>query len=123
MTRLLLVLTAAVLGACAGAAPPTPAESPATTLEITAEGSVFDRDHLAVPADTTFALRFINHDAVPHNVSIRGAPTPLVGEIFGGPAERTYVFAGLPAGSYTFLCDVHPEMRGTVEAGSGSSRP
>lgn len=74
--------------------------------------SVFDRTEMAVIADAPFAIRYENLDVVPHNVAVRGGPVPLVGEIFTGPAERTYYFAGLPEGSYTFLCDVHPEMRG-----------
>lgn len=76
--------------------------------------SVFDRSELTVIADAPFAIRFENLDVGPHNVSVRGGLTALVGEIFTGPAERTYYFASLPQGTYTFLCDVHPEMRGTL---------
>ena len=92
----------------------TPAGTPAVTVEISSTNSVFDRNQLTVIAGAPFAIRYRNEDVVPHNVSIRGGPTPLVSEIFTGPAERTYLFASLPQGSYTFLCDVHPEMKGTL---------
>lgn len=123
MTRLLLILAALMLGGCGGGAVAAPEGTPAVTLHISAEASVFDTDRLAVPAGVPFALRFANRDAVPHNVSIRGAAGTQVGEIFSGPAERTHIFEGLPAGTYTFLCDVHPEMNGTLEASAGGSRP
>lgn len=118
MTRILLLSVALLLVACAGpstAAPEVPLQTPELTLRIASERSVFDVDRLSVPADTAFALHYQNHDRVPHNVSIRGAAQPLVGEIFSGPGERTYYFPALPAGTYRFVCDVHPEMAGTVE--------
>ncbi len=110
----ILAILAVALVACGGAPAPPPAGTPALTLEISSVNSVFDRDELTVIADAPFAIRYENFDVVPHNVSIRGGPAPLIGEIFTGPAERTYYFTALPEGSYTFLCDVHPEMKGTV---------
>jgi plastocyanin len=53
---------------------------------------------------------------VPHNVSIVNGPAGSTGEIFGGPAERLYIFPALSSGTYTFHCDVHPDMTGTIEA-------
>ena len=107
----ILVLT---IAACGGASTATPAGTPAVTVEISATNNIFDRTELTVIADAPFAIRFYNYDVVPHNVAIRGGATALVGEIFTGPAERTHLFPALPQGSYPFLCDVHPEMRGTL---------
>jgi hypothetical protein len=42
--------------------------------------------------------------------------TLFVGEVFGGPASRTYDVPALRAGEYPFRCDVHPEMAGTLIA-------
>lgn len=84
------------------------------TVEISATNNVFDRTELTVIADAPFAIRFQNYDVVPHNFAARGGATPLVGEIFTGPAERTYFFPQLPEGSYTFVCEVHLEMKGTL---------
>lgn len=106
----ILVLT---IAACGGSPTATPAGTPAVTVAISATNNIFDRTELTVIADAPFAIRFYNYDVGPHNVAIGGGATALVGEIFTGPAERTYFFPALPQGSYTFLCDVHSEMKGT----------
>ena len=91
------------------------------TLTISASGIAFDTDTLEVPADTPFKIVFTNNDAgIPHNVAIHeGSPTgPAVwtGEIFNGVETRTYDVPALPAGTYGFVCTVHPNMTGTLTA-------
>jgi plastocyanin len=118
----------------ASGTPATPAPSGAPTaapsdggggavvqVTLTAEGIAFDTDTLEVPADTPFQIVFTNNDAgIPHNVAIReGSPTgPAVwtGEIFNGVETRTYDVPALPAGTYGFVCTVHPNMTGTLTA-------
>jgi plastocyanin len=112
---------------------PTPAPSASTepgasqqpgesvTLRITASGIAFDTDTLEVPAGVPFKIEFTNNDAgIPHNVAIHeGSPTgPAVwtGEIFNGVETRTYDVPALPAGTYGFVCTVHPNMTGTLTA-------
>lgn len=113
---ILLAVVALVAAGCSGGPAQTVLGTPAVTLALVAESSEFDLTSLAVPAGSPFAIAFENRDAVPHNVSIRGGASPIVTEIFSGPAERTYVYPSLPAGGYTFICDVHPEMIGTLTA-------
>jgi plastocyanin len=36
------------------------------------------------------------------------------GAIFPGPAQQTYDVPALKAGSYGFVCTVHPNMTGTL---------
>ena len=115
--------------------PPTPTPAPSTSaapgasqepgatvsLAITASGIAFDTDSLEVPANTPFQIVFTNNDAgIPHNVAIHeGSPTgPAVwtGEIFNGVETRTYDVPALPAGTYGFVCTVHPNMTGTLTA-------
>ena len=113
-------------GATAAPAPsgaPTTSAAPgeAVTLEISAQGIAFDTDTLEVPANTPFTIVFANNDAgIPHNVAIHeGGPTgPEVwaGEIFNGVETRTYEVPALPAGTYGFICTVHPNMTGTLTA-------
>jgi cytochrome c oxidase subunit 2 len=114
-------------------ATPTPApsasSSPGTslppgesvTLTLVAQGIAFDRDTLEAPANTPFRIEFSNNDpGIPHNVAIHeGTPTgPEVwrGELFNGVETRTYEVPALPAGTYGFVCTVHPNMTGTLTA-------
>jgi cytochrome c oxidase subunit 2 len=101
---------------------PTPAASPgvpATTLEVAAENSVFDKDTLEAPAGEPFTIEFNNRDVgVLHNVAIYTERTAresvFVGDIFPGPEVRNYQISALEVGQYFFRCDVHPQMEGTL---------
>ena len=116
--------TPAPSGAPAAAPSPGGSQAPGgsgatVTLTITAAGIAFDTDTLEVPANTPFRIVFTNNDAgIPHNVAIhKDSPTgPLVwaGDIFNGVETRTYEVPALPAGTYGFVCTVHPNMTGTL---------
>ena len=51
-----------------------------------------------------------------HNVAINDASglQQFMGEIFPGVATREYVVPPLVAGSYMYVCSVHPSMTGTL---------
>jgi len=90
-----------------------------TTVNIAALNIAFDVTEFTVPANTTFTINFDNQDAgIPHNVAIhRDSPTGeavFVGEIITGPKQITYTIGGLNAGTYAFICTVHPNMVGTI---------
>lgn len=97
-----------------------PIEVHASGVEISALGLAFDTETLTVPADAAFNLIFANNAAgIPHNVSINdgeGVENLFRGEIFNGVATKVEEVPALPAGEYTFQCDVHPDMTGTVTA-------
>ena len=101
-------------------AAPVAGGSPATTgatLHISAQNIAFDTDHLAAAAGQAFVLEFDNNDAgIPHNVEIKnaGGTSMFKGQIITGPAKVSYQVPALPAGSYMFVCDVHPNMTGTL---------
>jgi cytochrome c oxidase subunit II len=101
-----------------GASGPPPAgEGP--TLPIAAQNIAFDQNALQAPADAPFRIEFANNDPnIPHNVEIKdaGGTSVFLGEIFNGVETRTYDVPALPAGDYTFLCTVHPNMTGTLTA-------
>ena len=122
---------AAPSGEAPSAAPGTPAPSgeatpapsggggAAVVLKISAQGIAYDTASLEAPANTPFQIVFTNNDAgIPHNVSIhRDSPTGAEvwqGEIFSGVDTRTYDVPALPAGTYGFVCTVHPNMTGTL---------
>lgn len=111
-----LMLFKPSLGMSPDQAPP-PAGEPAAS--IAASELAFNTNTLSVPAGEPVGLRFNNRVSVPHNLSIRdnGGNAIFTGEIFAGPRSVTYSVPALDAGSYTFICDVHPEqMTGTLVA-------
>jgi plastocyanin len=88
------------------------------TLKIAAKNIAFDTSALAATANTPFVIAFDNNDpGAAHNVAIKlGSdlifnPLPTI----VGPAKANYfISGGLSAGTYTFLCIVHPVMHGTL---------
>ena len=78
----------------------------------------FDTKEIQVPGGQPFAIEFDNQDSgIPHNVAIKDGSGADVfkGEIFPGPGQKTYQVGPLTKGAvYTFACEVHPTMTGTV---------
>jgi plastocyanin len=120
-----LVALAAVLAACSGAsaAPATsdPSAAPAApagdAVTIVAKDIKFQQTDVAVTADKPLSVVFDNQDGAPHNIAISDASGAQVfkGEIVSGTSV-TYAVPALAAGSYTFICEVHPDMKGTITA-------
>ena len=94
--------------------------SPAgTNLRIVAQNLRFDRNCLAAPAGQAFILTLDNEEnGIPHNVSIyangEDSSALFKGEIVTGVQSTAYHVHGLPAGTYFFQCDVHPDMNGAL---------
>ncbi|HEV8627586.1 MAG TPA: cupredoxin domain-containing protein [Acidimicrobiia bacterium] len=93
-----------------------------TKLTLTAFDNKFDKNCLAAPANQAFTIDFSNLDrGIPHNVAIYEDETArknfFRGELTDGPGKQTYSVPGLPAGTWFFRCDPHPEMNGTFVAG------
>ncbi len=89
-------------------------------IAISALGIAFEQSEVSAPADTPFVIRFDNKDAgIPHNVEIKDPMGMSVfkGEIFNGPAQMDYQVQALAAGTYPFICTVHPNMVGTLKVG------
>lgn len=89
-------------------------------VELSAMMIQYEQTELKAPADKGFVLRFDNKDAgTPHNVEIKDASGQSVfkGEIFSGAAVKDYAVPALAAGTYPFVCSVHPNMAGTLTVG------
>ena len=90
--------------------------SPATGgTTVVAKDIAFQPTSLTIPADTATAITFDNQDAAPHNIAIKDASGAQVfkGEIVT-QTKVTYSVNALPAGTYGFWCEVHPNMTGTL---------
>ncbi|HJP88578.1 MAG TPA: cupredoxin domain-containing protein [Candidatus Limnocylindrales bacterium] len=106
-----------------GSATPAPAASlgpDAPTFNVVGLNIAFDKKTLDVAANTPFAIDFDNQDpaGVQHNVEIRDDTGQVLQDqpLIDGGQKTTYVYSGLPAGTYTFICKVHPipNMTGTL---------
>jgi plastocyanin len=124
-TTLPLVLAVGLaVAACGGggglgysSAPPS-LDPASPTLK--AANVAFDKTQLTVPANTPFILVFDNEDAVSHNVAIYRDSAyqyaAFQGVLFSGPSTRWYPVPALTPGTYSFRCDLHPNMTGTIVA-------
>jgi plastocyanin len=103
-----------------GSAPAAPGSGAAgATLKLVAQNIAYDQAELTVAADTAFTIAFANQDAgIPHNVAIHeGSATGtavFTGDIITGVAQTVYSVPALKAGTYAFVCSVHPSMVGTL---------
>ena len=102
--------------------PPTEDDGSTGGLAISADELAFDTEKLMFSPSTPVSLIFENKEAQSHNVSIytgsdASGEQVFKGEIFTGPATRTYELPALDAGNYYFQCDVHPFMNGGLEVG------
>jgi plastocyanin len=108
-------------GPDATSAPTTPGVAPATSWTIVASQIAFDLREIAVPANTPFTITLDNRDpaGVVHDVDIRQPDKTTVvsdQQVVNGGETVTYEYDGLPAGSYIFICSIHPfpQMTGTL---------
>ena len=103
----------------------TPAPQPtlgpdATIVKLTAAQIAYNPKDLAGPADKQFGIDFKQEDSGVggHNVEIRdsGGQTLFKGQVLTDPGETTYTIPALKAGTYTYICSIHPipAMTGTL---------
>ncbi len=104
------------------AAPRQPSHSAPTGASagdatIVAKDLKFQTPDVTVKAGAPLAVVFVNQEGAPHNIKISDAAGK---EVFKGDivsnATVTYQVPALAAGLYTFICEVHPDMKGTIAA-------
>ena len=102
-------------------APAEPEATPGTAFDLTAKNIAYSSKAFTVPAGTAFTITFTNADSpgVVHDVDIRAGDKTTVlqdREVTNGGAKSTYAYKGLPAGTYIFICSIHPvpSMTGTL---------
>jgi plastocyanin len=106
-----------------GASPGEPGASPGASggppgePVIHAKDVAFVESTITAPADVPFKLEFVNDDpGIQHNVEIKDGSGASVfkGEIFAGVATMVYDVPALGAGTYGYVCSVHPNMTGSA---------
>lgn len=79
--------------------------------------SGFDEDLINVPSGVPVAITFENRQGgVQHNVHVIEPEDLVQGPLVTGPDEVTFEVTFEEPGEYTFVCDVHPNMEGVIEA-------
>ena len=82
-------------------------------VTVSANNIKFDTDTLTAPAGRAFTVKFVNKEAITHNVVIYRDRTKS-DLLFKGPdvTKKTVVFTvpALQAGSYFFVCTYHPDQ-------------
>ncbi len=100
----------------------TPAPD-AQQVTIVARDFAFGIDRISVEENRPVVITFENEDdGIPHNWSLyesedasRSGSEPIAGSaIADGPLVQKITFDPPPSGSYYFICDVHPNMAGTL---------
>ena len=90
-----------------------------TSLTLVAEDVAFDTKVLTAPAGEEVTVEYDIRDEVPHNLHIitDSGEDPKT-EVQTGPTMQTLTFTIDKPGSYTYVCDVHPDqMKGTLKLG------
>jgi plastocyanin len=91
-----------------------------TVVQVSALNIAFEQSKISAPADEAFTIHFDNKDAsTPHDIAIKDASGNQVfkGDVITGPAQTDYQVPALPAGTYQFVCTIHPSMVGTLTVG------
>ena len=92
-------------------------EPSGTAVNLVAQGTKFNTNCLAAPADRPFTINFDNKDSTPHNIQIlasHSATEVLFDSEIIPSGTRTLNVPGLKAGTLAFHCKIHPgQMSGT----------
>jgi plastocyanin len=82
----------------------------ARSAEISIENFSFTPTTLTVAPGTS--VTWVNNDEEPHNVVNVGGQSRLFKSVLDGGDKYTFVFD--KAGTYKYICSVHPHMEGTI---------
>lgn len=83
-------------------------------VTVVAESIAWDADCIDAVADQPLVITIDNRDdGVQHNLHLRDAPGRPTTKLERGPVVQTLEVT-LPAGGYDYICDIHPNMLGTL---------
>jgi plastocyanin len=89
----------------------------AVALEVgTGEGASlqFEPTTVTAPANTPVQITFINQSTLPHNLTFQNEITARTVEQVAAAASETISFETPGAGTYPFVCTIHPGMEGAL---------
>jgi plastocyanin len=87
------------------------------SVTIVADRLQFDVETVTAPVGSV-EFTLINRDeGIPHNLAITGDGVDESTELEKGPVTQQLTVEFVGPGTYTFVCEIHPAMKGTVEIG------
>ena len=115
----LIVLLASVAAGCGDddAAAPAADVGADRGITIVAEDLAFDPERVSAPVGTVEITLDNRDDGVAHNIVVTGNGVDEGTELERGPVTQELTVDFPEAGSYSFVCEIHPPMKGTIEVG------
>ncbi|HEX5827245.1 MAG TPA: cupredoxin domain-containing protein [Candidatus Limnocylindrales bacterium] len=96
----------------------TPPPGGSTEVVVRALDLAFEPVEPAAPAGQAISLVLDNKDeGIPHDIALTVGGQALKTEIVTGPARASVSIGPLDPGRYPFVCEVHPNMTGTLVVG------
>ena len=89
-------------------------DGPVTIVAVDVQ---FEPDELSVPVGSVDFVIDNQDDGIPHNFHVEGEGVDETTELEKGPVTQELTVDFPAAGTYEFICDIHPAMKGTVEVG------
>jgi plastocyanin len=88
------------------------------TINVVAKNIAFEPTTEKVQVNTPVTLVFDNQDnAVQHNIHVEaGASGDFKTPVAAGPGQQSLEFTLKRLGTVRYVCDVHPQMVGTISA-------
>ncbi len=113
------IALALILTGCGGGGSNTGSggASGATTINIGTDTGVtlkFDPNTAEAPANTPVKLTFSNKSTQPHNLSFQQGISAKTSDSVAPGASETISFTTPAAGTYKWVCSIHPGMEGTL---------
>ncbi|MDQ1374626.1 MAG: hypothetical protein QOJ09_1964, partial [Actinomycetota bacterium] len=109
--------TAGVFGAAAGERTIHPETVEHPGFKIVARNTAFDKTRLTVPAKVPVRVDFANADPIFHNFAVYTTDgTPVFAGRPVNHKEEVFDMTIPAPGTYTFVCDFHPSMKGDLVA-------
>jgi len=106
-----MIVAGLMLVSCSSDSSPTGSSgTPPSPNSVNIQGMAFSPGSLTVAAGTK--VTWTNKDSAPHTVTSTGSPSFTSSGTLS--QNGTYSFTFVTAGTYTYICSIHPSMQGTI---------
>jgi plastocyanin len=111
LSGLAIAVPLVLLAACGGGDGANAAAGGDADATVVSPGLSFEPVAVTVPAGEVTLVYENQDEGVPHNLHVQGVDAKT--SVEPGPDTQELTFTA-EAGEYTFVCDIHPNMKGTL---------